>query len=204
MAEGEKGYETAYREAIEELKKGDPAKIADRSGARMEGDAILLEYLGRTFKIIPPHFDVRCEKGGERVPLKIQTIILHYLKDSRGTPLSGELIDFRGIPSGIFYHPVFQATVERPLLERFGEKPEKFIEAASKLGGVKAEFGDFSVTIPALPRVPVTIILYPGDDEFPPSCKVLFDSSIRNYLVTEDVRILCEEIVRELIRSAEG
>lgn len=202
MEKGEKGYEAAYREAIEELRKADLKKVAGRSGAEMRDGAILIEYLGRRFKVIPPDFDVRYDQSEERVPLKTQTIILHYLKEAGGTPPTGRLIDFRQIPSGIFYYPVFQATVERPLLETFGDDPAEFVKAAEKLGAKRAEFGSFSARIPVFPKVSITFVLYEGDEEFPPSSKVLFDSSIQDYLTIELVRIVCEEIANRLIELA--
>jgi len=203
MEKGERGYQAAYLSAIEELRNRDPKEIAEWSGAEIQGDVMSLEYLGERFEIALPGFDVRYAEVGGDVPLKTKSIILHYLKDAKGTPLSGKLIDFRGVPSGDFYYPVFQATVERPLLEFFGDDPRRFVDVSSRLGAEKAEFGDFSVKIPVFPKVPMIFIIYAGDDEFPPSSKVLFDSSVQDYLTVELVRIVCEEVVRKLIKLAE-
>jgi hypothetical protein len=68
------------------------------------------------------------------------------------------------------------------------------------LGGLKAEYGDIAVTIRAFPDVPLTIVLWRGDSEFPPEGNILFDSTIGDYLPTEDVTILCEVIAWKLVR----
>ena len=73
--------------------------------------------------------------------------------------------------------------------------------SVAKLGGRKAGYGDVSVTINAFPRVPVTIALWRGDDEFPPRGSVIFDSNISDYLSAEDIRDLCATIVWKLIKG---
>jgi hypothetical protein len=56
-----------------------------------------------------------------------------------------------------------------------------------------------AVTINAFSRVPVTIVLWRGDDEFAPDGNILFDANVSDYLPTEDITILCETIVWKLI-----
>jgi hypothetical protein len=53
------------------------------------------------------------------------------------------------------------------------------------LGGTRE--GEYRVTVPALPRVPVTLEVWPGDEETPPGGNVLYDASAPLYLPTEDL-----------------
>jgi hypothetical protein len=202
--EEERGFETAYRSAIEELKMADLEEVVRRSRAEMKNGMILIEYLGQRFKITTPEFEVSYAEGQGEVSLKTQTIILHYLKGAKEKEPTGELIDFRQVPSGPFYYPVFFNTVVRPLLQAFGEEPERLLQAASKLGGERFELGDLAVKIPVLPKIPVTIVFYRGDQEFPPSCKVLLDSTVSDHLHTEDIRIICEELAQKILELSGG
>ena len=72
----------------------------------------------------------------------------------------------------------------------FGGCPEKLVEAGEKLGGQRADAGDWAVTVHIFPKVPVTFVLWEGDDEFPPSGNILFDSSAALHLETEDYALL--------------
>jgi hypothetical protein len=72
--------------------------------------------------------------------------------------------------------------------------------AAEKLGGKKIDRGDVAITINAFSRVPVTIVLQGGDEEFPPTASLMFDSSVPDYLPSQDIRILCEIITWKLIK----
>jgi hypothetical protein len=75
------------------------------------------------------------------------------------------------------------------------------VDAGKRLGGQPADYGDAAVTIPAFPRVPLTFVLWRGDKEFTPDGNILFDSTIPDYLPTEDVTILCEIVAWRLARS---
>jgi len=66
-----------------------------------------------------------------------------------------------------------------------------------------ASMGDVSVTIQAFPKVPITFIIWRGDEEFPPNGTILFDSSIKdNLLSAEDISELVSMIVYPLIAKA--
>jgi hypothetical protein len=57
-----------------------------------------------------------------------------------------------------------------------------------------------AATIKAFPRVPLTVVLWKGDEEFPAAASILFDSSITDYLPVEDIIELSETTVWRLVR----
>ncbi|HCG76898.1 TPA: hypothetical protein DEW49_03240, partial [bacterium] len=135
-----------------------------------------------------------------KVSSREKIIILHYLNRSKGTLLSDKLIDFREIPGGNLYYSVFESRVHKPFLKFLGEKPSLLLEAGLSLKGTKTNFGDSSVRILAFPKVPIDFIIYQGNEEFLPTCKVLFDSSVYDYLTTEDIVFVCEDAVGKLTK----
>ena len=70
------------------------------------------------------------------------------------------------------------------------------------MGGIKGEEGDASLCFQAFPRVPVCLILWAEDDEFPPDGNLLFDASISKYLSAEDIAVLSGMVVYPLIGMA--
>ena len=66
------------------------------------------------------------------------------------------------------------------------------------LGGVKEDYGDVSVRFPALPRVPVVMVLWGGDEEFSPRLSVVFDASIDQHLPLDVIYGLVTEICRRM------
>jgi hypothetical protein len=57
------------------------------------------------------------------------------------------------------------------------------------------------VTINAFDRVPVTFVLWRGDEELSPNGNILFDANISDYLSTEDVTVLSETIIWKLVKD---
>jgi len=117
-----------------------------------------------------------------------------------GRPPTGRRITFKELPEGINYYPAFFKRAIEPVINHFKDQPQDLLEAAKTLGGRKAGYGDIAVTIDAFPRVPLTIVLWRGDAEFAPDGNIMFDSTIPDYLPTEDITILCEIIAWRLVR----
>ena len=144
------------------------------------------------------------QEGCEDIYLKDRILILHYLIAAKGTPNTGKLIGFRQVPGGLFEHASFSREVLTPLLDHFGKEPERLVKAAASLGGSKVSYGDVAVSIKAFPQVSVVIILWRGDEEFAPNANMLFDSTVADYLSTEDMSVLCERIVERLAQSGQN
>jgi hypothetical protein len=64
------------------------------------------------------------------------------------------------------------------------------------------EYGDASFTLHALPRIPITFILWEGDDEFPPLIRTLFDPTIPGYLPLEDIVVISKLASTRILKEA--
>ncbi len=196
-------HQLAYkiaRERLAEIK--DIQRQCRKSGACYLPDekAIALDYLHLDYKIHLPAGEVTFSESAEAVPLRDKILILHYFTRAKGTPLSGKMITYKELQEGINYYPTFFKRSIDPIISNFKESPQKLIEVAAALGGRKVDYGDIAVSTKAFPRVPLTIVLWRGDKEFPPDGNILFDSTIPDYLPTEDITILCEIIAWKLVR----
>jgi hypothetical protein len=203
-----KNLQLAYSLAREKLSGMDIKQQCLRSGAQYVGPGkVMTEYLNQSYAIAIPGMEIsmldsprRCED----IDLRDRILMLHYLIAAKGTPATGKLIGFRQVPGGIFEHASFSREVLTPLLEHFGKEPERLVKAAANLGGSKVSYGDVAVSIKAFPNVPVIIVLWRGDDEFAPNASMLFDSTVIDYLSTEDLSVLCERIVERLAHPGQN
>jgi hypothetical protein len=80
----------------------------------------------------------------------------------------------------------------------------EFEQACLVCGGTSVGMGSASFVFQALPRVPLMITYWLGDEEFPSSCKILFDESARHYLPIDVCAILGSMMARNVIRSKYG
>jgi hypothetical protein len=196
-------HQMAYKLAREQL-----AAITDieeqcrKSGAQYLPDrkTIVIDHLNRTYHIGYPEGEVTLAGSAEAVPVRDKILILHYFTRAKGTPLTGKMITYKELQEGINYYPTFFKRSIDPIINRYNDEPLKLLDAAKRLGGHKAEYGDAAVTIPAFPGVPLTFVLWRGDKEFAPDGNIMFDSTISDYLPTEDITILCEVIAWRLVR----
>lgn len=166
-----------------------------------EGWLIALPYLGGRYRVRCPEVEVLAVEGDPPSP-RDKLIMLHYLITAKGTPSTGRPVTFRELPEGNVYFPTFNQRAVRPVMDRFAKDPEQLVKVAARMAGRRVEQGDVAVTIDALPRVPVTFVLWRGDEELPPQGNVLFDANITDYLPTEDITVLCEIIAWRLVRSS--
>ena len=199
------GYQLAYRLAGEQLAKTDDlGQLCQKSGTQIKltggKRVILIEYLGQSYQVSHPDIEVSLADSQESVPLRDKLQILHYLNRAKGSPLSGKAITYKELPEGINYISNFTKRAIEPLLKSFGRQPERLPDAAAILFGAReADYGDVAVTIDAFSRVPITLVLWRGDDELASEGNILFDSTILDYLSTEDITVLCEIITWRLV-----
>ncbi len=198
----EYGHRLAYQIAREHL-----AGIDDLSQQCLKSDAqyvdshkIIIHYLNELYQITLPDADVTPLSGGEAVPVREKLLMLHYFAAAKGTPPSGMMITFKELPEGVSYFPTFLKRTIEPMVGYFGRQPGRLVDIAEGMGGRKTEYGDAAITINAFSRVPVTLVLWHGDEEFPAQGSILFDSTVTDYLPTEDIIVLCETIIWRLVR----
>lgn len=190
--------------AKENFAQKNPQDISYRAGGDYEqvncaNSMISLNLLGQEYTIVHPGGGIE-SPDNHQVTIITHILILHYLTNAIGSPLSGELVAYKDIPGGDKYFSVFKKRVEMPVVNAYGDNPEGFAEACMGLGGEEVKMGDKAFRFQAFPRVPIIYIYWKGDEEFPASIQVLFDSSIRYNLPLEDIVYLSEMLSWKLVR----
>jgi hypothetical protein len=184
----EYGYKFAYEIASQKLAEmGDIEPLCLNSGAEYKIidsiPVISLDYLNRRYQVRLPEVDISLADSDEEVPLKDKILLLHYLIQAKGTPLANKTIAYKELPEGTVYFRTFH-------------------KRAKGLGGKKADYGDVAVTVMAFKKVPITFVLWKGDEEFPPNGSILFDATVSDYLSIEDINVLSERIAWKLVRTS--
>lgn len=202
-------YKQALDLAKKELSQRDPHLIADLAGALIHKDPqgkkmMAMNFLNKEITITWPDLGLSFKGSNEELPIQNQVLLLHYLDGVRtGSKLKGEWIAFQDVPDGRFYLDAFLKRAKDPLVKTFGHNPKLMVEMATEaLGAEPYEYGDFSVVVKAFPSVPVALIIWRGDEEFPPEGNILFDSSISDIFSAEDIAWLAGMIVYPLIGMA--
>ena len=185
------GLDNAYEKARKDVAGLSPHIAASMSGARFDEGRFTVPFFHRSFTIDLPGAKVT-EVGSETAPPRLLEILLmHYLVNADGTPVSGMWITYRHLPGANLFEQRFTDMALQPLLDSFGNDAEGFRQAGLAIGGTPmSRTGDAAFRFMALPKIPMGCILYLGDDEVPPSINILFDAAAPHYLPTEDLSYL--------------
>jgi hypothetical protein len=194
-------YINARNLAVDTLTKIPLDKILHTSGFEAAGhDTIGVPFLDRVYRVGYPDFGFADESADKKeVPIQEQVLILHYLMALNSRNLMKKWIAYREIPGASFYYSAFVKRAIDPLKNIFGTNLSGLANAADRLNGAAIKSGDAGYEFRIFPKVPLQLILWEGDDEFPPEANILFDQIIGELLSPEDVAWLAGMLVYRLI-----
>jgi len=168
----------------ETLSALDPDDVCRRTGASYDAAPGLyaLESFGREFHISPREKAIRCQSPGDEAFLRkcgffFRLSAIGYLTAAKDIAPSGRLVNPGNMKSGqLFFRGSHILPLDR-VAEKYSTDKNGFLARGRELGGGTQGYGDASVRLLPLPRVPVVEILWVADDEFPARANLLFDSS---------------------------
>lgn len=141
--------------------------------------------------------------GAPPLPSHVAALLVYYLGRARDVEPAGEWISFGELPDGSVYVQAFLGYTGTALARRFGEEPDALARAAALLGGeVLSGLGDRAWRFLALPKVPVALLWWDADDEFPARAELLLDPTASSHLLTDGCAVLGSWLTQALIRSA--
>ena len=181
-----------YEEKFRQLQ---PENVLNRlSGVAWDGKEFTLTLLGRNFAIAHPDYAIRALDGGALPPLPTQTFLLRYLLESRDVAWKGEWKTFREMPWGDVYIKPFTGRCLTRAAFTFGTRLPAFHAAMEKMGAAKVDHGDAGYQVEFLPGLFMQILVWEGDDEFPPNSQILFSDNFAEAFAAED-RVVCADIL---------
>ena len=178
-----------------------PEEVTARlSDVRWDGTEFTVRLLGRDFAIAHPDYAIRALDGGTIPPLPAQTFLLRYLLESRDVHWGGEWKTFREMPWGEMYIKPYTGRVLTRAAFTFGTRVAAFRTAAEKMGGLSLPNGDAGFQFDLVGGYRMRILVWEGDDEFPPNAQVLYSDNFAEGFAAED-RVVAGDILISTIKS---
>ena len=146
----------------------------------------VVRSLGMDFNVIPRERRISSTSANgelflERLEYFFGLSILWYLVSAKDAPLTGKLVKLEDMKDGQFFAGGSHTLPLSRLASRYGNDKEGFIMKGKEFGAEELDYGDASIRLFAFPRVPVVMILWVGDEEFPHQVNLLFDSSCEEH-----------------------
>ena len=130
-----------------------------------------------------------------------QLCLLTYLINAQDLPLANKLVKPEALPSGQFFFRGLHSLPTEKLQRAFGECPERLYWATKQFDAKQCEFGDASIELYVLPRIPLTIVIWRRCDEFPARASILFDQTAAAHLPL-DALLAAVNLAVDAVRKA--
>jgi hypothetical protein len=195
-------YINAKKLAIERLLTQAIEDISLISGFDIkDGHTLCVPFLDRVYHARFPEMNFINSSGDDTadIPIQEQVLILHYLLGKETADVPHRWVSYREIPGASFYYGAFVKRAVDPLKKVFGQNISGFKKAAEILSGKIVEPGDAAFEFRFFPRVPLRLILWEGDAEFPAEANILFDAAIEKILSPEDIAWMAGMMVYRLM-----
>ena len=186
---------------FQDLVQMDPEDVCRRALCRYDSSesAYTLSVWGEDYAVFP-HDAKIIRLGDDKSDIKTfeGLFMVHYLMTSKEIPIRKEWISAKDMPGGTTF---FRGPHEIPayLIEnRYGENVDGFCRTCGQLSGMPLDMGDKAYSFKIAPRIPVAVLLWKGDDEFPVESKLLFDKSIIEHLALDIVFALAVEVCTKI------
>ncbi|KJR42144.1 hypothetical protein MCHI_001973 [Candidatus Magnetoovum chiemensis] len=166
-----------------------PRQIAKNAAVSYDeaGNAYILRAFNMEFSFYPKDKTIVSTSPGSDVLLGrlgdfFRLTSLWYLTTAKEIPLTGQLIGPSELKEG---EQFFQGSHTLPLGKlgaKYKNDKEAFLNKGRSLGADVISQGDAAIILRPLPRIPVSLILWLEDEEFPADVKILLDASCQHHL----------------------
>jgi hypothetical protein len=198
-------FKPAIDKAWEDLLVLEPETVVENTKVMFNetSRAYKVPVLGKEYKVMLDIKEIQYPGGSvnEHIYGAMTVLVLHYLINAKQTTLKNKLITYRELPDGMVFYNAFRSIAIQPIADKFGNDLDTFAKSAETIGGRKVHHGEIAYEFLIFPRVPVTYILWAGDEEIPGSANILFDESASKQLHTEDLAEVGEVITHYLLNE---
>lgn len=186
---------------FQELSQRDPNDVCRRASCQYDdiNGSYTLSVWGDEYRIFPTQLKIDCmAKHTQNIHDYFYLFMIHYLLQSKETELSSEWISEKDIPGGTTF---FRGPHEIPtklISLRFNNNINEFKARCEQLHGTPLNLADAAYSFRITPRIPVAVLYWIGDEDFPAESKILYDRTIAEHLASDIIYALamgiCERI----------
>ena len=184
----------AYYEGL--FKNIDPVEVTGRlADVKWDGKAFCVTLLGTTYTITWPEYTIT-----PQAVLPVQTFLLRYLLESKTVAWAGAWKTFREMPWGEMYIKPYTGRVLTRAAFTFGTRVAAFKAACEKMGATALSHGDAGYQFDFIGGNAIQIMVWEGDDEFPPNAQVIYSDNFETGFGAED-RVVAGDILISTIKA---
>ena len=200
-----------YEYYLKTYQEIDPKEISERTGFFYDEEkkVFTVVFMGSTYEISFPYYKISHKEDEKGVyPLEeamnAKIFMVRYLSEKAKTLSSGKFLTYREVPWGEVYFRQFQGRCLMRLAFSYGNKLEAFKKVMTAMGAKPLEQGDCAFELEFMEGFFIRLILWEGDDEFPPSSQILFSDNFAVTFAAEDLAVagdICINMMKAVERK---
>ena len=188
----ERDWTYGEEQAWHRLSLSVPVEVCQRTGACFDVDSgvYILSLFSASVTIHPGHREIQgtgslCDLLLGELSRYTYLPILWYLAQAQVIAPSDSFVNPRELAGGLIFSQGSHALPLGKLAAKYGEDTAAFLERGISLGGVCSDYGDASIKLYPFPRIPVQLVLWRKNEEFPANAVLLLDKACQCYLPTD-------------------
>ncbi len=198
-----------FEHYLEAFRQTDPEEIAVRCALPYdpENKTFQVCLMGVNYTIVWPSYEIIHEEGDQTGYYPLETkanariLLLRYLTEGGAAPSTGKFLTYREIPWGEVYFKQFQGRCLFRLAFGFGNRLQVFREIMERVGAKPIKAGNAGFELEFLKGLQVQLILWEGDEEFPPSAQILFSDNFPVAFTQGEDMAVVGDVVNDMLKA---
>ena len=116
--------------------------------------------------------------------------------------MTGDWLPFEQLKGAGQFGPAFRKGNLAPFAATFDGKADVLRQVLLDFCGLPLTTGDVGYQIEVFPCIPMRILFWDGDEEFPAQCNLLYDRSVTDFIHVESVVSIASEALKHLADAA--
>lgn len=174
------------------LVEKEPSLVCQQAGAQYDpvANKFSMQCFGQEVQVDVSSYTITSHSSlGEHVLHGVgyffDLAVLWYLGKAIDIPPAGQLVSPASLSGGEIFQRGSHVLPMDQIAAQYGADFASFFKKGLALGGRQMAYGDASLRLLPFPRVPVTIILWGNDQEFPARADMFFDITCDRHLPTD-------------------
>lgn len=147
-----------------------------------------LSVWGDAYSIYPGKETIEPSGAAKHPPHDyLALFMIHYLLGAQEIPAAGEWISEKDLPGGSTFFRGPHTIPTHVVSNHFGNDLQAFRIRCQELCGASLDLADSAFRFRVAPRIPVAVLYFEGDEDFPAESKILYDKTIGAHLALDIV-----------------
>lgn len=174
----------------------EPGDVCTRSSCSYDNESCTYSLYAwdRHYLIDPANKTITTPETEKKLHGYFDLFLIHHLLGAKAVEPTGEWISEKDMPGGATFFRGPHAVPTDLITDVIGDDLDLFRQLCESLGGTPLEMGDAAYSFRITDRIPVAILYWIGDEDFPAEAKILYDRTITEHLELDGIYALMVSI----------